>query len=573
MIFPTLNLILCPFLTSMIFSLSSIKTSEPATEALTSNSVETSNLLNSSQTSTTLDPSITNKVQTQKGASKAGSIVSPVKVDTTESKLEIILEEPSAKYPANKLKRTFAQPLRTSPSKRPQKPLILAKAKRTSTRVTQKLIQPKSIAGASIQSPAESNTTEFIPTSQDTLENAESRIIASSQSDSGNPISKEELKEAVSPIPPTEGNGNVAGSLVPPQETPDADMKPPLIPKRDDNNAISSRTRRASRGDTTLVTQPIKKLRSSKKTKDDTNPKPAASNLKIGCQVSDMNLSKRNLSANPKAMLQLSPSSYRKELSTPNSNEMPTEVDLHQQGETNVSQDSPLSSVPIATQNLDSSLISSPIIVSDPSDTNIDDAKRQISCSPQDSSVDSDVEHCLFEKSDAQNIPKSRSSSQPLIHSAFQEFSSGSITPIKSYPNSAQMPWLDTAQYKTWKKLAQMVLKDIAHHRLAPLFQRPIKESLAPGYYSIVKRPMDLSTIQSRIKNGVITTTEEFTRDVLLMCQNALMFNRVDTEIHQMAQEMLASVKGHLETLNAAVLYNSASQQHVSTPVFPPPKQ
>ncbi|KAJ9075050.1 hypothetical protein DSO57_1000333 [Entomophthora muscae] len=571
----------------MIFSLSSIKTSEPATEALTSNSVETSNLLNSSQTSTTLDPSITNKVQTQKGASKAGSIVSPVKVDTTESKLEIILEEPSAKYPANKLKRTFAQPLRTSPSKRPQskvlfkgdsdlstlEPLILAKAKRTSTRVTQKLIQPKSIASASIQSPAESNTTEFIPTSQDTLENAEPRIIASSQSDSVNPMSKEELKEAVSPIPPTEGDGNVAGSLVPPQETPDADMKAPLIPKRDDNNAISSRTRRASRGDTTLVTQPIKKLRSSKKTKDDTNPKPAASNLKIGCQGSGMNLSKRNLSANPKAMLQLSPSAYRKELSTPNSNEMPTEADLQQQAETNVSQDSPLSSVPIATQNLDSSLISSPIIVSDPSDANIDDAKRQISCSPQDSSVDSDVEHCLFEKSDAQNNPKSRSSSQPLIHSAFQEFSSGSITPIKSYPNSAQMPWLDTAQYKTWKKLAQMVLKDIAHHRLAPLFQRPIKESLAPGYYSIVKRPMDLSTIQSRIKNGVITTTEEFTRDVLLMCQNALMFNRVDTEIHQMAQEMLASVKGHLETLNAAVLYNSASQQHVSTPVFPPPKQ
>lgn len=31
----------------------------------------------------------------------------------------------------------------------------------------------------------------------------------------------------------------------------------------------------------------------------------------------------------------------------------------------------------------------------------------------------------------------------------------------------------------------------------------PIKETNAPRYYDIVKQPMDLKTIKSRIKNGV----------------------------------------------------------------------
>ena len=42
-------------------------------------------------------------------------------------------------------------------------------------------------------------------------------------------------------------------------------------------------------------------------------------------------------------------------------------------------------------------------------------------------------------------------------------------------------------------------------------------QSDAPDYYDIIKRPMDLKTIRARIRDGNITSIDEFERDVLLM--------------------------------------------------------
>jgi bromodomain-containing protein 8 len=63
---------------------------------------------------------------------------------------------------------------------------------------------------------------------------------------------------------------------------------------------------------------------------------------------------------------------------------------------------------------------------------------------------------------------------------------------------------------------------------------------------------MDLKTIRGRIKDGQITTVEEFERDLLLMLsyvrsrcgllwlinRNAMMYNGPGSQIHQMAKEM-----------------------------------
>lgn len=39
----------------------------------------------------------------------------------------------------------------------------------------------------------------------------------------------------------------------------------------------------------------------------------------------------------------------------------------------------------------------------------------------------------------------------------------------------------------------------------------------APDYYEIIKRPMDLKTIRSKIRDGSISSIDEFERDLLLM--------------------------------------------------------
>ncbi|CAG8452013.1 8751_t:CDS:2 [Cetraspora pellucida] len=97
---------------------------------------------------------------------------------------------------------------------------------------------------------------------------------------------------------------------------------------------------------------------------------------------------------------------------------------------------------------------------------------------------------------------------------------------------------------KTWLKLAMMMLHEIGNHKFASVFQNPIKEQDAPGYYSIVRQPMDLKTLKKRLRDGVIQDTDQFHRDLLLMFMNASVFNR-EGDINKMASQM----KEHAENL------------------------
>ncbi|KAG0176161.1 hypothetical protein DFQ29_006483 [Apophysomyces sp. BC1021] len=91
---------------------------------------------------------------------------------------------------------------------------------------------------------------------------------------------------------------------------------------------------------------------------------------------------------------------------------------------------------------------------------------------------------------------------------------------------------------KSWQKNINLLWREIANHKNGAMFMNPIKEATAPLYYDIVKHPIDLKTIKNRIKDGIIKTTVEFERDVVLMLTNSLMYNKEGTEIYQMAQKM-----------------------------------
>lgn len=78
------------------------------------------------------------------------------------------------------------------------------------------------------------------------------------------------------------------------------------------------------------------------------------------------------------------------------------------------------------------------------------------------------------------------------------------------------------------------------------MFQNPVKKSEAPDYYDIIKRPMDLKTIRNRIKDGTITTIDEFERDIRLMFANATVYNARGSQVWEMAKEMRAASEGHI---------------------------
>jgi len=49
---------------------------------------------------------------------------------------------------------------------------------------------------------------------------------------------------------------------------------------------------------------------------------------------------------------------------------------------------------------------------------------------------------------------------------------------------------------------------------------------------------MSLSLIKQNVEKNMIKTTDEFTRDMMLMFVNAIMYNNHEYDVYAMAQEM-----------------------------------
>ncbi|XP_012257531.2 bromodomain-containing protein 8 [Athalia rosae] len=105
------------------------------------------------------------------------------------------------------------------------------------------------------------------------------------------------------------------------------------------------------------------------------------------------------------------------------------------------------------------------------------------------------------------------------------------------------------ADYRAWKKAVMLVYNRLVTHKYASVFLRPITEDQAPGYHSVIFRPMDLSTIKKNIDNGTIRSTMHFQRDVMLMFQNAIMYNKQDTFVYKMAVSMQEECLQHMQIL------------------------
>ncbi|KAI0236258.1 hypothetical protein LSAT2_013161 [Lamellibrachia satsuma] len=122
---------------------------------------------------------------------------------------------------------------------------------------------------------------------------------------------------------------------------------------------------------------------------------------------------------------------------------------------------------------------------------------------------------------------------------------------IESFPNSpASITHSDTEDeraHKTWKKSIMLVWRSAANHKYANVFLHPVTEDIAPGYHSVVFRPMNLSTIKKNIETGEVRTTAEFQRDMMLMFTNAIMYNNSDHNVYHMAVEMYNDVMVHIE--------------------------
>ena len=59
-----------------------------------------------------------------------------------------------------------------------------------------------------------------------------------------------------------------------------------------------------------------------------------------------------------------------------------------------------------------------------------------------------------------------------------------------------------------------------------------------PTYFSVIKSPMDLSTVENRLKNNEYDSPEQFDSDMRLIWGNARVFNPAGSQVHRMAESL-----------------------------------
>ena len=81
------------------------------------------------------------------------------------------------------------------------------------------------------------------------------------------------------------------------------------------------------------------------------------------------------------------------------------------------------------------------------------------------------------------------------------------------------------------EKLA-MVHRDLMGHQFAWPFLEPVDPVALnlPTYFDVIKSPMDMGTMHSKLKRGEYTDPNAYKADMVLMFENAITFNEEDTQ-------------------------------------------
>lgn len=93
------------------------------------------------------------------------------------------------------------------------------------------------------------------------------------------------------------------------------------------------------------------------------------------------------------------------------------------------------------------------------------------------------------------------------------------------------------------------ILKNISMDPNSLIFQHPVDYE-AEGlldYPTVVKYPMDLSTVRNKLVNSIYTSAQEVIDDIMLIWKNCKIYNIEDSDIYRCAEYMEKLAKKNIE--------------------------
>ncbi|XP_062867719.1 histone acetyltransferase KAT2B isoform X2 [Trichomycterus rosablanca] len=113
--------------------------------------------------------------------------------------------------------------------------------------------------------------------------------------------------------------------------------------------------------------------------------------------------------------------------------------------------------------------------------------------------------------------------------------------PIESIPGIRETGWKPLAKSKEVKDPDQLystlknILQQVKSHQNAWPFMEPVKKNEAPGYYQVIRFPMDLKTMSERLKSRYYTTKKLFMADMQRIFTNCREYNPPESEYYKCA--------------------------------------
>lgn len=113
--------------------------------------------------------------------------------------------------------------------------------------------------------------------------------------------------------------------------------------------------------------------------------------------------------------------------------------------------------------------------------------------------------------------------------------------PIESIPGIRDTGWKPLGKGKELKDPDQLysalktILQHIKSHQNAWPFMEPVKKTEAPGYYQVIRFPMDLKTMSERLKSRYYTTRKLFMADMQRIFTNCREYNPPESEYYKCA--------------------------------------